>query len=87
MSVMFDPCHGQMSVLLGRKTDSLAHAYICQTTCSNRVLSLFLPFFQVLAYNHALLALWGSDSLVLVADVDEYLITHKPMTVVEVRAV
>ncbi len=43
------------------------------------------PCPQVLAYNHALLSLWGTDSLVLVADVDEYVMTHKPMTVVEVR--
>ena len=36
---------------------------------------------QVIIYNHALLALTAEDSLVLVADLDEYLTTPRPTTV------
>ncbi len=41
---------------------------------------------QVLQYNHALLALWGSDSLLLVVDLDEYLVTStSPASALQVR--
>jgi hypothetical protein len=35
---------------------------------------------QVLVLNHALLSLWGSDSLAFMLDVDEYVMTPEPGT-------
>jgi hypothetical protein len=40
---------------------------------------------QVLQYNHASLELWGSDTLLLIVDLDEYLITPRPMSAVQVH--
>ena len=40
---------------------------------------------QVIIYNHGMLALHAEDSVVVVADLDEYLLTPKPMTVHQVR--
>ncbi len=39
---------------------------------------------QVLLTNHALLALWGSQALALVVDIDEYLATPQPATALQV---
>ncbi len=33
---------------------------------------------QTIIYNHALLTLWGSDSLAMFVDIDEYLMTSRP---------
>ena len=42
---------------------------------------------QILVYNHGLLALWAPESVVLVADLDEFLTTSKRgMTAKEVHA-
>ena len=40
---------------------------------------------QLIVYNHGMLALHAEDSVVVVADLDEYLITPKPMSVHQVR--
>ena len=43
-------------------------------------------FSQVLIYNHALLSLWTEDVWMLVADLDEYLMTPRPVrSITEVR--
>ncbi len=39
---------------------------------------------QVLIYNHAVLSLWGTNSLAILLDIDEYLITAQPMVAVQV---
>lgn len=33
---------------------------------------------QAIIYNHGLLGLWGSDRVVVVADLDEFLVTARP---------
>jgi hypothetical protein len=47
------------------------HTHLAAPACSRRP-----P--QTLTYNHALLALWASNTAVAIADLDEYLLTpHK----------
>jgi hypothetical protein len=42
---------------------------------------------QVIIYNHGVLSLMDTNSLVIVADLDEYLSTYEPLSIHQVRLI
>ncbi len=42
-------------------------------------------FYQVIIYNHGLLSLTTDDAVVVVADLDEYLVTPQPVNMHQVK--